>query len=94
VSSTATRRDKLIEGLARQIERLGLTAPALLMLEAHKPLAFLASQGLLFTQPLLGFWMDGTRVNEYAHLLEDPATIEQLVQRLEAKEKAACPPNS
>jgi hypothetical protein len=73
------RRDELLDRLSRQLDRLGLVAPALLLLEAHRPLAFLAGQALRVASPLLG----GEPVDGYADLLEDPAAVEALMQRLE-----------
>ena len=82
------RRDELIELLACRIERMGLTSPAILMLEAHKPLTFLGSQLLLVLQPILsiivgGSTIDGSASREYVALLEDRANVEQLIRRLE-----------
>ena len=73
------RRDEILNRLGCQLERLGLTAPALLLLEAHRPLAFLFGQALRVASPLLG----SERVSGCADLLEDPASVETLIRRLE-----------
>ncbi|MFQ6059205.1 MAG: hypothetical protein ACE5MB_10050 [Anaerolineae bacterium] len=83
MSLTITRRDELIEGLARKIAHLGLTTPAILFLEAHKPLSFLGSQALLFSQPLLGFLLGDKEAQDYALLLEDRENVERLLRSLE-----------
>jgi hypothetical protein len=83
---SSERRDRLIEDLARRIETLGLTTPAVLMLEAHKPLSFLGSQAILIAQPLLSFVFDPARSTEYASLLEDRSNVELLIRRLEKGE--------
>ena len=44
---TEEERDQVIEKWARKIVGKGLETPAILFLEMHKPLTFLASQGLL-----------------------------------------------
>ncbi len=80
------RRDELIETLARRIENMGLTTPAVLMLEAHKPLSFLGSQAVLVAQPLLSLVFDPSTSMDYARLLEDRSNIERLIQRLERQE--------
>ena len=80
------RRDQLIEDLARRIEDMGLATPAILMLEAHKPLSFLGSQAILIAQPLLSFAFDPTASRELANLLEDRSNVELLIQRLERRE--------
>jgi hypothetical protein len=81
---SASNRDVLIEGLAQRITRLGLEAPALLLLEAHRPLAFLAGQALLVAQPLLTFFTDAEVVQAYADLLAQPEVVDRLARRLEA----------
>ncbi|MFQ6015870.1 MAG: hypothetical protein ACE5NP_10565 [Anaerolineae bacterium] len=80
------RREELLDSLAEQVTRLGLNAPALLFLELGKPLSFLASQGLLLAQPLLGFLLGESRIEEYAFLLEDEGNLERLLQRLDVRE--------
>lgn len=84
-----TRRDELIEDLAEKIARLGLTAPAILFLEAHKPLSFLGGQALLFSQPLLGFLLGDEAARDYALLLEDRENVERLLRSLEGRAAAA-----
>ncbi len=76
------RREELIEGLIRRVNEWGMVAPAILFLEAHKPLSFLASQFLLLSQPTLEPFLGGV-VREYALLLEDRETVEKILSRLE-----------
>ena len=80
----------MIESLSQWIRANGLRSPALLFLEANKPLAPLGSQVLLFLQPLLGLvgpamgWFHDDHVfAEYAILLEDSVNIERILDRLE-----------
>ena len=62
---------------------MGMSAPAILLLEMHAPLAFLASQLLFATQPFIG-WLAGDRlISDLAYLLEEPENVKQLVTRLE-----------
>lgn len=81
--SSDERQQQLIETLARRIEAMGLSTPAILMLEATRPLSFLGSQAIVMLQPLLSLIFDQTAGNDYAALLEDPRYVERLVQRLE-----------
>lgn len=76
------RREELIEGLVGQVNDWGMVAPAILFLEAHKPLSFLASQFLLLSQPTLEPFLGGV-VREYALLLEDRESVETILSRLE-----------
>jgi hypothetical protein len=80
------RRDALIESLAQRIEAMGLATPAILMLEAHKPLSFLGSQAILIAQPLLNVAFNPTASQEVADLLEDRSNVERLIERLERRE--------
>ncbi len=76
------RRAELIEGLVRRVNEWGMVAPAILFLEAHKPLSFVASQFLLLSQPTLEPFLGGV-VREYALLLEDRESVETILSRLE-----------
>ncbi len=55
----------------------------ILFLETTKPLSFIASQGVLLLQPLLGSFFGESRVAEYAELLADRSNVEGLIRRLE-----------
>ena len=74
----AARRDAMIGRLAGWIKARGLESPAILFFEICKPLALLGSQALLVLQPLTG-----GALNEWADLLEDPAAVDQILDRLE-----------
>jgi hypothetical protein len=83
VELSVDQRDLLIERLAQRVSRWGLTAPAILFLEANKPFSFIGSQVLLFFQPLLGFLLGDEIMGGYAQLLEDQANVERLLHLLE-----------
>lgn len=70
-------QEALLRGLAHRIKDWGLAEPALLILESHKPLSFLASQFLIFTVPFLG-----SGIKDYADLLEDREALENLITKL------------
>ena len=78
-----TERDRLVETIAQTIEGWGMASPTILLAEANRPLAFLGSQLLLMTQPLLGLIGWGERVTGLATVLGDRAGVESLVSRLE-----------
>ncbi len=77
------RRDQLIGDLARRAAQAHLAAPAILFLEMFKPLAFLGAQVLWATQPFLSLWCDQADVRTLARLFEDPASVDQLIERIE-----------
>lgn len=74
-----------IEKTAQKISALGLSAPAILLLEAHKPLAFIGSQALLVAQPMLDIFFPQHLVRHTAELLADSDQLEQLITSLETK---------
>jgi hypothetical protein len=71
------------EKVANKIIDLGLAAPAVLLLEAHKPLAFLGSQLLLIAQPTLNIFLPQTLTRDSADLLADTRQFEHLIACLE-----------
>ena len=79
----AQRRQQLIDRVASRIAQMGFIAPAILLLEMNKPLAFLGAQALLVAQPFLELGMSRADVNDLASILEDRAGIDELINRLE-----------
>jgi hypothetical protein len=89
------RREQMIDRLAGWIVAQGLRSPALLFIETARPLALIGGQALLLMQPflgaigpLLGLPEGEHTLSEYAALLEDSASIDRLLERLEAPEAA------
>lgn len=80
-------KPEFVTQVAQKIIDLNLTMPALLLLEAHKPLAFVGSQLLLIAQPTLDLFMQPGLVENMVDLLASPADLETLLQHLEAVEK-------
>ena len=80
---SVARQEQLIDGLARRISSWGLATPSIALLEAHKPLSFIASQTLLAFQPLLTLFLGDAPLGEYASLLEDRSSVDRIIYRLE-----------
>ena len=80
----AARRQQIIDRIARRIAGLGMTAPAVLFLEMHKPLAFLGAQVLLAAQPFLSLTFNDADLRDFAEIIEDRTGVEQLIGRLES----------
>ena len=76
-------RDALIDKIARQVTSRGMQIPAILLLEMHKPLAFLAGQGLLVSSGFLAPIFGPKNVQQYSRLLESRDNIERLIRRIE-----------
>lgn len=69
--------------IAQKLADLGLAAPAILLLEAHKPLAFIGSQCLLVAQPTLNLFISPHFTQGLVDLLADPIQVDQLIAHLE-----------
>ncbi|MGC8666846.1 MAG: hypothetical protein ACP5VE_01850 [Chthonomonadales bacterium] len=80
---TPQERDALIERIATGIVRRGMEVPAVLFLEMHKPLGFIASQGLVVTAPLIAPILGFDNVQMAGKLMEDRGNIERLIRRIE-----------
>ena len=75
--------EQLIEQLSQRLDRWQLTLPALLFLQVTRPLSFIASQGLLLCEPLLGAFYEQVPVGGYADLLADRDKLDRLMSHLE-----------
>ncbi len=76
--------DETIDKVATRISNLGLEVPAILMLEAHRPLTFFANQGLIFLTPIL-YPLLGNRTEQAAAFFEERENVEKLIKRLDEK---------
>lgn len=79
-------RDPLLDQIANSLKQRGLHAVALTMLEAGRPLTFVGSQLLWLAQPALALLWPSIPVSRYARLMENPATVSALMDRLATDE--------
>jgi hypothetical protein len=56
------------------------------LLEAGQPLTFVGSQLLWLAQPALALLWPRSQVHRFARLMEDPAAVNSLMERLAADE--------
>ena len=77
--------DDRSENIAAELRRRGLGPPALLLLEAHRPLRPLLSSLALFLQPLSRPLL-GARADGVQQALDDDECYEALIDRLAADE--------
>lgn len=75
--------EELLNRVAERIKRMGLQMPAILFLEAHKPLGFIGGQVLYFSLPFLGVIFGFQNVSLFAKILSTPGGVEKLIRRLE-----------
>ena len=88
---TLDQEDALIEKVATAVEKRKLTAPAIIALEMHKPLAYIGASAALCGSPFLLPFFGFDAVNDYTRFFQRRQNVERLLQRLErppAKESA------
>jgi hypothetical protein len=78
-------REELLEKLATQVARRGLSVPAIVALEMHRPMAFMLSQTLIALTPLFGPLIGLNRMQTLGRLLAEPGGVEALIRRIEDK---------
>lgn len=76
------QRDDLVEQAAREIQLRGLTAPAVLFLQASRPYRPLSSDAMVFFDPVLRRVFGG-ELPVATEILADDLGIEQLIERLQ-----------
>jgi len=79
------QRDELVEQVAREIELLGMTGPAVHFLEASRPYRALGANAMLFFDPVLR-GVFGGELKSASEILADDTGIELLIARLEEQE--------
>ena len=77
------QKTQLIDALAQQVVKRGLSVPAVLFLELHKPFAFIGSQAGIVFAPFLAPFFGFDRVDDYTQLLSERENWERLVERIE-----------
>ncbi|MEN6371033.1 MAG: hypothetical protein ABFD64_03385 [Armatimonadota bacterium] len=74
---------QLAEEVAAMIVKRRLETPAVLFLEMHKPLSFIASQGMIVAMPFLAPLLGPEKVSKFSRFLRERENIERLIQRIE-----------
>lgn len=79
-------RDPFLEQIATTLKQRGLHSAALTLLEVGQPLAFIGSQLLWLAQPALALLWPSVPVRQFARLMENPTSVNDLMDRLAADE--------
>jgi hypothetical protein len=79
------QRDELIDKIASAVVARRMETPAILFLEMHKPLSFIASQGLVVSSPFVAPLVGIDNVQLAVKLLEDRENVERVIRRIEEK---------
>lgn len=82
-----SEREELLEKIANGIVKRGMSVPAVLFLEMHKPLSFLAGQGLIVASPFVAPLVGYENLRAGTRLLADRENIERLIRRIEDKDQ-------
>ncbi len=80
---TREQIDSIVDPIAKKIVDRRLEVPAVLLLETHKPLSFVASQATLVAMPMLGPLVGAQRMADFSKILADRANVELLIARIE-----------
>jgi hypothetical protein len=80
---TAAERE-LVERIASEIARRGMTLPAIVMLESSRPLGGLSGQALRFVEPWFAAVTNAAGLKVLADLLERPGGIDFVVDTFQA----------
>ncbi len=80
---TEEQKNEVIENLAKKVAGKRLETAAVLFLDMHKPLSFLASQSLLVAMPFLAPLFGAQGIADLSKLLADRDNVEALIRRIE-----------
>ena len=72
-----------IDSIAKKIVDRRLETAAVLFLEMHKPLSFIASQAVLVAMPLWGPLVGAQRMADVSKILRERSNVEALILRIE-----------
>ena len=79
----------IVDKLCAEIVRRRMTAPALLVLEMHRPFNYVSAQLMHFFQPILSILTSTGGYDRFAEFLERRGSIDHLIRRIEALEAEA-----
>jgi hypothetical protein len=74
---------KFVDDVATAVVKRRLETPAVLFLEMHKPISYIASQGLIVAMPFLGPIIGMDRMAKFSRFLQTRDNVERLIQRIE-----------
>jgi hypothetical protein len=78
--------DALLDALAKRVVDLRMAAPALFLLASLEPLNYVASQAMVFFQPMVSAFFDTTAYERLSRLLERREAIRALLDKIESRE--------
>jgi hypothetical protein len=96
VEVTPQERDLWLDKIAKGVVGRGMETPAILFLEMHKPLSYIASQGVVVMSPLVAPFVGFENVRLAVKLMEKRENVELLIRRIEdlSQERKSSPDKS
>ncbi len=89
-------KEKQVEGeeiralmvkIAKKVVQWRLSVPAIVILESSKPLSFVASQVMVFFEPIVNaLFLSPRDYKTFYEMLEDRENVEKLIQEIEKEE--------
>ena len=80
---TIEERDTLIANIAQRVVGHKMQVPAILFLEIHRPLSFLAGQSLILGSGFLAPIFGPENLQKFAKLFENRENVEALLRKIE-----------
>lgn len=77
------RKEAIIQAVVQRVSRYRMEMPAILFLEMHKPLSFLASQAVIVGSPFMVPFLGFERVGAFSAFLKDRENVERLIRCIE-----------
>lgn len=78
---------EMIDKIAQKVVDMGMTTPAIFMLEVGKPLNFIGAQTMNFFGPIVeSFMKPENNYYQFTEMLEDRETVEKILMRIEELE--------
>lgn len=85
MSRDVTAVPTFVRDWATTIKELKLVTPAIVLLEAHKPLGFVASQFFMLGQPVIDLMLPTHFTKNVINLLSNRRYVDHLIQELERR---------
>lgn len=77
------KKNEIIDKLARGIVNRQMAVPAIMFLESIKPMNFIASQLMVFFEPVILALFTVSNYREISLVFEERGSVEKIIQRIE-----------
>ena len=84
----------LLDRLAARVVELRMEVPAILTLESVRPMSVVASQAMIFFEPIVQALFRFSDYRRFSLLIERREVVQTLIERVEAAAERARPPRT